>query len=117
LNRRLKKSKENVSPEVRRQLLFGEAVLCDMKQSLSTIRSSKTKQVITDNITFTNLKKYRFVNAIKPFFSYASFRNSQQSDSSEEYKKMMMVKECFRAFYKNDDVSSKENQKAETFPQ
>ena len=108
LNRNLERRKEVVSSHIRRRLLFAECIQEEVKESFSRIRSSKTKKMIANNLTFKYVKEYRFLREAKPFFPYNSFRCSSEKRRfiGVKRQKMKIVEDSVRAFYEDDSTST-----------
>lgn len=72
LKRQLQKNKiGNISPEVKRRLLFGHSVTVDVGRSLLKVRSNKKKHLISTTLHLKYVKKYRFLSIAKPYFPFA----------------------------------------------
>ncbi len=98
--------KSRTPPKVRRQLLFTTALLNDVSRSYKEIASVKDKKVFAMSIKFRYVKKYRFLNAAKPYFPFEFSVRNMKSTLGVRRKKMMFVRKVVTKYFEDDEVSS-----------
>jgi uncharacterized protein YqgQ len=105
---------KNVSPKLKRRLLFSQALQQDLQDSLSCIRSTKEKNVIINHFRFRYVKKYKFLNVAKPFIPIDSlYRSSPKRIFGVKRKKIELISREVRKFFEADDVSCLSPSKAD----
>jgi len=95
---------EHVSPKVKKRLLLGAALECDMKASFSNIKSGRIRQVIKSRVKLNCLKKYKFVCHASSFFP----RRLQTSSGNFGVRKQRLenFKKHLENYFQKDDVSA-----------
>jgi hypothetical protein len=105
LNRDLK-GENSLSPDVKRRLLLGEAVLHDLKNLWRKMKSRKKKRKLVDCIQFQYIKKYRFMSSAKPFFPIKLYPHSPRKNVGVKKNAFNSVRKTVWKFFLRDDVSS-----------
>lgn len=111
LKREMKSRKEKVSPTVARKLLFGSAMMSDIRESLSKIRSTRAQKAVSSSISFKYVQKYRLQRLAKPVFRFRSFLRKKEMSLREKRvekrrKIVLNIENYVRQFFEDDDVSS-----------
>jgi len=106
LERQLTKDREKVSPNVKRQLLLGKAIEADLNESFSAIKSTKTKNILSESISLKHVRKYRLTNLAKPSFKFRTFsQKCERPLLGKKRKQMMRVLHHVTKFYEDDENS------------
>jgi hypothetical protein len=108
VHRELKKNKENVSPRVRKQLIFGRAVLTDIGNSLTGVRSKKQQKKLSERIKLPHVKKYKFLELSKRYFPFQSFRvySKKRRAFGAQRRQTMLIKKLAAEYFEDDAVST-----------
>lgn len=108
LNRKLKKFKEVVSPELKKQLLFGASVVTDIRESIKKVRSTNDKKSIGDKIDLKFVRKYKLMKYSKSVIPFRSFYKSKKIRVSHELRKRRVTrtKEYVHKYFQDDAVSA-----------
>jgi len=92
----------NVSPEVKRKLLFNASFVEDVQQSFRTLRSTKQKWSFATSIDFKYTRKYHYLTEVKPLFQFTKMKTADSKKKTE----MAHVEDTVKKFYLRDDIST-----------
>lgn len=79
--------KKNISKTVKKRLLFGEALVTQLKENRKELVDQKERQMFAKLLSGNILKKYRLMGKAKSFLSYKEQRNSLASKGKHYVRK------------------------------
>jgi hypothetical protein len=93
-----------ISKNIKRRILFGEALAADLGRAWNAMNSSSQKKAFRASLTFKFMKKYRFMSAAKPFLPLENYHKERRSLGSKK-RAFSIVRNCVVKFFQQDDVS------------
>lgn len=96
--------RSNISPNLKKNILFTTSVTCNVRDSYSSMKPKKKKRWLADRIQFRYVKKYRFLSSVKPYYMFD--QRNRLRGSRGRRKEIEAVKHVVREYYLNDSVSS-----------
>lgn len=94
----------NVPEDVRKKIIFGEALTCDLKTTYDGLgKRHERKKKYYEMFKMKSVQKYKLLHVAKPFFKHDTLRNVQKP--RKICTKMLKIKEDVIIFLEKDENS------------